>query len=620
MSSMSYDFIVGDVVQIKKTGTAHDGTALDSQKIGNNMNWIITAVDLNLDMAVLGKYRAFGLPYAYNPPIVVHMEDLEMIKKACRHRETRVLEAIPPSCCNSGKTQGLQCALCGEILSEQLIVDPLGHQFESDYDVGKRTCMLCKIEEYIPKKNVELTKKDLESLISIIDNMLEDGTEEDKITELVTPDSSFSYVNSSYSHATAEYISKDLNGYFRKATSDSTHKLPLIVWFHDTAGMGMTQSQLNTDSVTKNIVTSKTGFKAHVFAPQLPQGSWMEYKTQLFNTVEYLVNTYSIDTRKIILMGAGLGGSAVQFFAYQRPEYFSAFVVIDGHTAYVDLDSLKDRADDFYLYSTGSVSHMSQLETRLNDSVTYVSSVQSAVDNVFSNIGTFLNKVVPTVESPTCPFEVVVLSPKVMLKSEYTTNSETVANQAALRGHKLTIVKTESSQNYLWGRLDSKIWEPLESEGDVTSSSECWIPLEETNYFDNDFIDTAEMIVPCCYNNFGKVFTTYLSNGVEVAHTGIDLQAPRGTPVYAVSSGYVSEISSTVIDGNKLTIEHDNGMTSIYSHINSISDFIVGQRIQLGEMIGKIGDALVTDDPHLHFAIKDSQGIFVNPQDHIEFI
>ena len=619
MSSITYDFIVGDVVQI--TGkSSYDGSALDSRKIGNNMNWIITAVDHKLNMAVLGKYRAFGLPYAHNPAIVVHMKDLKMVQDACRHSETRVLEAIPPSCCNSGKTQGLQCALCGEILSEQLLVDPLGHQFESDYDVGKRTCMLCKVEEYIPKKNVELTKKDLESLISIIDNMLEDGNAEDKGVELTLPDASFSYVNSSYGHATAEYISKDLNGFFRKATSDTTHKLPLIVWFHDTAAVGMTKDQFNKDTISKSIVSGKSGFKAHLFAPQLPQGSWIDYKTQFFNTVEYIINTYSIDTRKIVLMGAGLGGSAVQFFAYQRPEYFSAFVVIDGHTAYVDLDSLSDRSGDFYLYSTGTVSHMNQLSDRLNDAVEVVDSVNTAVTYAFSNVGTLLSKNAPSSEEPECPFEVMVLSNKVLLKSDSTTDSEPVENQAALRGHKLKIVKTQESQNYLWGRLDSSIWEPLETEGNVTSSATCWIPLENTNYFNKEIIDDSEMIVPCCYNSFGKTFAIYHSNGVEYQHTGIDLQAPRGTPVYAVASGYVSEISSTLLDGNKLIIEHDDGMTSIYSHINSISEFFVGKRVNLGEMIGKVGDTVVEEDPHLHFEMKDSNGISVNPKDYIEFI
>jgi murein DD-endopeptidase MepM/ murein hydrolase activator NlpD len=55
-------------------------------------------------------------------------------------------------------------------------------------------------------------------------------------------------------------------------------------------------------------------------------------------------------------------------------------------------------------------------------------------------------------------------------------------------------------------------------------------------------------------------------------------------------------------------IEHDNGLTSLYAHLSSIS-VSNGQRVDVGETIGLSGNTGFSTGPHLHLTIYASQGV-----------
>jgi murein DD-endopeptidase MepM/ murein hydrolase activator NlpD len=94
-------------------------------------------------------------------------------------------------------------------------------------------------------------------------------------------------------------------------------------------------------------------------------------------------------------------------------------------------------------------------------------------------------------------------------------------------------------------------------------------------------------------------------------HTGIDLPAPLGTPVYAARSGEV--VWSGWRDGYGLlvTVAHGHGERSMYAHLSRIDVRVgvwIGQGVRVG-LVGATGDAT---GPHLHFEVR-VRGAAVDP-------
>jgi len=94
-------------------------------------------------------------------------------------------------------------------------------------------------------------------------------------------------------------------------------------------------------------------------------------------------------------------------------------------------------------------------------------------------------------------------------------------------------------------------------------------------------------------------------NGVHYAHFhhGIDLAAPQGTAVHAIAAGSV-EFAGRYPDGAEVVrIRHHDGSVSLYAHLATDLDVRVGDRINAGETIGRVGMTGHTTGPHLHFEI-----------------
>jgi septal ring factor EnvC (AmiA/AmiB activator) len=95
---------------------------------------------------------------------------------------------------------------------------------------------------------------------------------------------------------------------------------------------------------------------------------------------------------------------------------------------------------------------------------------------------------------------------------------------------------------------------------------------------------------------------------------GIDIKAELGTFVKAVSGGFVSIVTWVPAFGSMVIIKHADGYLTAYSHL---SDVLVEpkQRVDPGDIIGRVGDDSSLDGPKLTFFIyKDGQN-FLNPED-----
>ena len=86
-------------------------------------------------------------------------------------------------------------------------------------------------------------------------------------------------------------------------------------------------------------------------------------------------------------------------------------------------------------------------------------------------------------------------------------------------------------------------------------------------------------------------------------HNGVDLAAPLGAPVRAVTKGTVVFADPYKGYGNLVVIMHSNGVTSHYGHLNEIK-VKPGQRIKAGQIIATIGSTGISTGPHLHFELR----------------
>ena len=94
-------------------------------------------------------------------------------------------------------------------------------------------------------------------------------------------------------------------------------------------------------------------------------------------------------------------------------------------------------------------------------------------------------------------------------------------------------------------------------------------------------------------------------------HRGIDLKARYGTPVMAAGSGRVVSTNYHRSYGRMVVIDHGNGLESRYAHNSSIL-VNVGDQVNKGTIISKVGMTGRTTGPHLHFEIW-LHGHAINP-------
>lgn len=99
----------------------------------------------------------------------------------------------------------------------------------------------------------------------------------------------------------------------------------------------------------------------------------------------------------------------------------------------------------------------------------------------------------------------------------------------------------------------------------------------------------------------------------ETNHRGIDLAGNTGEPVYAVNAGVIVYAGWNDWGyGNMIMIDHGNGWQSLYAHMNSI-DVGCGQSVDMGWIIGTIGNTGNSSGSHLHFELMHTLYSKVNP-------
>lgn len=120
----------------------------------------------------------------------------------------------------------------------------------------------------------------------------------------------------------------------------------------------------------------------------------------------------------------------------------------------------------------------------------------------------------------------------------------------------------------------------------------------------------------------GELITPY-SNGKLVkdktlnewrTHNGIDLKAPKGSPVTCAAAGTVTNVYDDAMWGTTVEMSHANGLVTVYCGLEKKPPVKKGDKLEAGRQIGFVGQVPceLTMGEHLHFAVK-KDGKWVDP-------
>lgn len=105
-------------------------------------------------------------------------------------------------------------------------------------------------------------------------------------------------------------------------------------------------------------------------------------------------------------------------------------------------------------------------------------------------------------------------------------------------------------------------------------------------------------------------------------HGGLDLVRPAGTPIRAAAPGTVHEVTFQAGGGgNMITIDHGNGRYTRYAHMIERSPLKVGDHVDAGDQVGKVGATGLATGPHLHFEVMlggTKQSDRVDPEPYVK--
>lgn len=103
------------------------------------------------------------------------------------------------------------------------------------------------------------------------------------------------------------------------------------------------------------------------------------------------------------------------------------------------------------------------------------------------------------------------------------------------------------------------------------------------------------------------------------SHMGIDFFAESGTPVMAVYDGVIESVDNSIVNGYTVTINHGNGLKTVYNSLLDGDLVSVGDTVKSGDIIGEVSVSNrqeYLDGAHLHFETIEN-GVKINPEKYL---
>ena len=104
-------------------------------------------------------------------------------------------------------------------------------------------------------------------------------------------------------------------------------------------------------------------------------------------------------------------------------------------------------------------------------------------------------------------------------------------------------------------------------------------------------------------------------NGEGAFHSGLDIEAPYGTPVRAAADGTASDASMGAGYGRQVVLDHGHDVETVYGHLSAVA-VVPGQHVTRGQVIGYVGQTGRATGPHLHYEVR-VHNVPVNPHKYL---
>lgn len=112
-------------------------------------------------------------------------------------------------------------------------------------------------------------------------------------------------------------------------------------------------------------------------------------------------------------------------------------------------------------------------------------------------------------------------------------------------------------------------------------------------------------------SSFGERTDPFAGDGEGEFHRGIDIAAPKGTPIHATGDGVVARAGWGTGYGREVVLNHGEGITTLYAHMSAIA-VVPGEAVSRGQIIGYVGTSGHSTGAHVHYEVR-IHGTPVNP-------
>jgi murein DD-endopeptidase MepM/ murein hydrolase activator NlpD len=141
--------------------------------------------------------------------------------------------------------------------------------------------------------------------------------------------------------------------------------------------------------------------------------------------------------------------------------------------------------------------------------------------------------------------------------------------------------------------------------------NELFTPVSLEKFWQGSFTLPVDSYYAGCYSSWYGARRSYNESAYTYVHTGQDICGQVGDPIYATANGVVAYTGELTVRGNTTLIDHGWGVYSAYMHQSEIL-VNVGDRVEAGQLIGRVGNTGRVDGPHLHFEVIVG-GVQVDP-------
>lgn len=170
--------------------------------------------------------------------------------------------------------------------------------------------------------------------------------------------------------------------------------------------------------------------------------------------------------------------------------------------------------------------------------------------------------------------------------------------------------EVKDNQGNLGGGTNNEVVLPPDNEPSVDGGND--------NNDNEQVVVTPEGMVMPIHSAVSTDYGFYYNQTINAyyAHKGMDFSAEAGTQVFAVDAGVVESIyKDDLLVGTEITIDHGDGVKSVYRFVEEVEGLQVGDSVKKGEVIATVANATgneYRDGAHLHFEMYE-QGKNIDP-------